>query len=629
MRGQARAALITFFVILVLGSAIGFTLPRRFVASTDLWLDRDRGLDPDEAQGTGPPTLARNTELRLLTSRELATRTVAALGLERVRGLGQPRDGSLLKLQDAQRRATQAVQAGLSVESLDEAYAVRIRFRADRPEIAASVVNRLADLYVEDRSATSTRALRQQRLAAAVISAREAVLRSESALATYRSAASVLDRYGGSADPQEDLAALDEELADARAAARAAQGRAERASATIEPILRGLERRRSQRLVEGSLGNEAVDRQFADQKRRLDGFTTEARSASARVRLLTRMRERSARLAVDSRRVDAELGRLMQAAAASRSRYADAAAAVAQNAAGAVDRDSTAYVVSRSSAESARRRPTDGIVLLASLVLAAIASMLVALVLELRHKGFRTATALQRALGTRVLAVVPTLTDSRRVATGEDRLFVPDFLAQAPESEFARIFQDLLRSLREGRAQVPLVIAVSSALPDEGKTTVSLCLARTAALSGARTVLVDCDLRRPAASRSLFPTLDRGLMEAIEGGASLADVLLRDPGSGAMVLGIGSKRAARSTSLDPKSVARVLQELKQGHDLIVCDLPPALALSEARETAALADVVLLVVRQRQTPAGAVTIAQDLLKRAGAKVGGAALTMVRT
>ena len=157
----------------------------------------------------------------------------------------------------------------------------------------------------------------------------------------------------------------------------------------------------------------------------------------------------------------------------------------------------------------------------------------------------------------------------------------------------------------------------------------ALCLARAAALNGQRVVLIDCDLRRPAASRALFPNLPVGLIEVVAGEADLLSALRPDPGSSLMVLGMGTRSSTGVNALNLKALKVLIQHLRGQFDLIVCDTPPALALSEARETAALADTVLIAVRQRETPKDAVAIARDLLSRAGARLGGAVLTMAQS
>lgn len=625
MRANGRAALLVFLIVLSTGAAIGLMLPRRFVASTDLWLDRGRSAGDAVAPDSQAARLARNTELRLLNSRDLSARTVRALGLDRVVGLGQPRDGSLLNARDAQSQAVRAVQERLSVDAIGQTYAVRVRFRADNPSTAASVANRLADLYVDDRQGSTARARRSRRRSAIIADTRDAMLQSEAAVAGYRSAALLIRDDGKQNGLQSDLAALDAELAAVRTNAEASRARA--ANATLR--LRDLERNRTQRAIEDGTVSEAIGGQVAIQRLRLDQIASQANVAEARVGLLSRMRERAGRAATRGKRFAAELVRLEGIATAARTRHAQANAALGLEAASEARRRSTAYVISHASPQSARREPSPWLVALTVLAGAAAASALAALALEHRHKGFRTSAALEHALGMNVLAMIPDLPGLHRAGADEDRLAVPDYLGQERDSPFAKAFRKLLFALRGASVRKgPMVISVSSALPDEGKTTVALCLTRSAALNGERVVLIDCDVRRPAASRALFETLPVGLVEVVQHGAELSAALKRDPGSQAMVLGVGTNLHDRTISLNPEVIGSLIERLKQDFDVIICDTPPALALSEARETAALADAVLLVVRHRETPKGAVVIARDLLTRSGARIAGAVLTMVR-
>ena len=69
--------------------------------------------------------------------------------------------------------------------------------------------------------------------------------------------------------------------------------------------------------------------------------------------------------------------------------------------------------------------------------------------------------------------------------------------------------------------QAVKVVAVTSALPGEGKTTTSVCLAISAAQAGSRVVVVDCDIRRRNVSRLLGVSADKGLLDVLEGSATL------------------------------------------------------------------------------------------------------------
>jgi polysaccharide biosynthesis transport protein len=203
-----------------------------------------------------------------------------------------------------------------------------------------------------------------------------------------------------------------------------------------------------------------------------------------------------------------------------------------------------------------------------------------------------------------------------------------DYLFNDPRSPFNAAFRSIHASLRLGSgAQAPRSVAVSSALPEEGKTTVSICLARSAALAGLRVVLVDCDGRRPAASRALAAHVTSGLVEVLEGSIAARQAMLRDTPSGAWVLAHSSDRPASNDLIGSDAMAALIAQLTRDFDLVVLDTAPALALAEARGVAAMADKVILVARWRSTPIQATRIALDMLRQSGSQVAGIALTLV--
>src|SRR3546814_19265381 len=87
-----------------------------------------------------------------------------------------------------------------------------------------------------------------------------------------------------------------------------------------------------------------------------------------------------------------------------------------------------------------------------------------------------------------------------------------------PQSSFAEAFRRLSTSIHFARPdQQSTIIAVTSSLPGEGKTTSAICLARSAALAGARVIMVDCALRRRASSMQFNPLKMIGLAKLLNG----------------------------------------------------------------------------------------------------------------
>lgn len=234
------------------------------------------------------------------------------------------------------------------------------------------------------------------------------------------------------------------------------------------------------------------------------------------------------------------------------------------------------------------------------------------IVREWRQKGPLSPRSAEAALGLPVVAMIPTVTS---VAAGE-RAALTDMPVTAQQSDYARAFRRLLASGQPaGR-----VIAVCSALAAEGKSTFAISLARTAALSGRRVALVDCDGRVRAASNALDVVGRPGLVQVIDGVTPLDDALVADTRSGLRILPHSRDAAIRSFWAKDMiaGLHAVADALSQSFDLVVIDTPPLLALVEARDIAGVADEALLVARWRATPLGALRGAKAMLAEKGVK-----------
>jgi capsular exopolysaccharide synthesis family protein len=195
-------------------------------------------------------------------------------------------------------------------------------------------------------------------------------------------------------------------------------------------------------------------------------------------------------------------------------------------------------------------------------------------------------------------------------------------------SAFAEAFRVLRTTILFAAGQPKTqVVAVTSALPGEGKTTISLCLARVAALSGQRVLLIDCDLRR----RSLKEVLDIeppvGLLQVLSGEASWRQAIYLDEASGMCVLPVSGSGFTPKEIFGAEDMSRLVSDLRGSFDLIVLDCAPVLAVAETRVAAARADCVVVVSRWQKTSMRAVRSALQQLSDAGANVRGVALNGV--
>ena len=207
---------------------------------------------------------------------------------------------------------------------------------------------------------------------------------------------------------------------------------------------------------------------------------------------------------------------------------------------------------------------------------------------------------------------------------------IEEFVLRRPLTAYA----EQIRAVRAGLwlgAERPRVVAITAARTAEGKSVLALALARSAALSGERVLLIDCDMRRPSLARMLHAPDGPGLVDLLRGEAGLLDVLHNDklgaPGGEMHFVPSGQPRGDTFGLFMGPEMARLLSEARQEYALVVLDSPPVQAITEARVLAAVADATVLCVRWRATPRDVVSYALDLLEDAHAQVAGVVLTRV--
>jgi capsular exopolysaccharide synthesis family protein len=203
-----------------------------------------------------------------------------------------------------------------------------------------------------------------------------------------------------------------------------------------------------------------------------------------------------------------------------------------------------------------------------------------------------------------------------------------DFVVRDPRSIFANAFRSLRAALIHSAGNLPGVVMVSSALSNEGKTTVATCLARVFAQGGAEVVLVDCDAAQPSLSRRLCPPDRRqGLMEVLRGEAALDDVLVRDRSTAMHILPIAYSPENAGELLTGEQMADLLSLLRRRFTYVVIDSAPLLAVAETRVLATMADAVVMVMRWRHTPDHAIKTALRQLAMDQVKIAGAVLSCI--
>ncbi|MEQ1769841.1 MAG: Wzz/FepE/Etk N-terminal domain-containing protein [Devosia sp.] len=246
-----------------------------------------------------------------------------------------------------------------------------------------------------------------------------------------------------------------------------------------------------------------------------------------------------------------------------------------------------------------------------------VGGIALALLFERWVGGVTSTDQLRSVTRLTVPTAIPRQGELKRVDLTQPSTSLADYLTAEPLSSYAeairRLRVGLDQSARRARAvrgttDGKTVIVVTSAAPAEGKTTTSLALARAYALSGCRTLLVDCDLRKPSLHRQLGLDPSAGLMEYLSNPASsdmdLRSFIGQDKASGAHVM-VGARQSETATDqfVTGASFHRLVQAARQVFDVVILDTPPVGSVVDGLYIAESADVIAMIVRYASTSQG--------------------------
>ncbi len=218
---------------------------------------------------------------------------------------------------------------------------------------------------------------------------------------------------------------------------------------------------------------------------------------------------------------------------------------------------------------------------------------------------------------------------ARRLTVATSRESVELVTQARPQSQMAESYRALRTSLLlTSLGGPPKVILVTSALPQEGKTTTSINTAIVLAQKGTRVLLIDADLRRPSIHKTLGMGPKTGLSNVLTGNATLQQAVVRSPILPTLfILTAGTPPPNPAELLASSNMRDILAELREQYDHIIVDTPPTLSVTDAVVMSTRADAVVLVIRSGQTTKQALRRARELLMQVNARVAGVLLNAV--
>jgi capsular exopolysaccharide synthesis family protein len=174
----------------------------------------------------------------------------------------------------------------------------------------------------------------------------------------------------------------------------------------------------------------------------------------------------------------------------------------------------------------------------------------------------------------------------------------------------------------------PKVIMIASTRPAEGKSSVAGLTAITFALNGAKVLLVDADLRRPAIHLRFKMGKGLGLSSVLSGKSTLDEAVVQWPDlPNVHILTSGPVPPLPSELLSSKQMEDLLAKARAEYDFVFLDTPPVLAVTDASVLGRLSDAAILIIRYNAAQKQVVRRCIDLLERSGTHLLGVAVNAV--
>jgi polysaccharide biosynthesis transport protein len=198
----------------------------------------------------------------------------------------------------------------------------------------------------------------------------------------------------------------------------------------------------------------------------------------------------------------------------------------------------------------------------------------------------------------------------------------------SPEAAVAEAYRVLRTNLIfSAAADGGRALVLTSANPGEGKTTTTANLAVALALNGAKVLVVEADLRRPALHQHFRIQKTPGLSDLIVSKCQASQAIQSTRFKGLQVLPCGYVPPNPAELLGSANMREIVQALRSCYDWVLIDTPPVLAMADTPVLCPLVDGIVLVVSAEQSPRPAVLRAVDQVQGVGGKITGVVLNRV--
>jgi exopolysaccharide transport family protein len=666
-RNRRHIPLILVIMGLVVAADVAFIMvvkPRYTATATmvyapeknDITTTTTNGVEGDQARDQ-----AVDTQVEALKSPNVVGSVVDSLHLDQEKEFALSASEKAKLPLDLQRTAIlDKVIQKLKVKRIGQTLLLSVSFTDHSPTKAAEVANAFAAAYIQHQIEQKIETAKTNNilLNSQIDEMRQKVEAADAAVQAYKSANNLVGSdTNGTELTEAEITQLDGELATARSNEAEAEGRLQAAQRQLQNGSHGedvgaalgsptISELRQQRAVisarvadlKGRYGPLHPDLQTAEHQladidsqiqaeinRIISNLTAEVEVAKQRTSSLQQSIDNTRHQLMNGDAASVNLNELQRNADAARQLYETVLTRVKETAAQQAISQADSRIDTPATPPSTPSFPVPLLMIPLGVLIGLGLGVAAAAVIELWNVRVNSVDDVEGLLNLPFLGAVPTVTSSIDKPKSKNPI---DAVILHPLSGFAEAFRGISTTLTYGEGGTTVrVIAVTSALPEEGKTTTSICLTRVLAMGGAKTVLVDCDLRRRSINILLKGEPEFGLIEILEGKCTIEQALRLDERSGAYFIPLTRNAHLAKSPFATPAIDKLLEDLKARFDLVVLDTPPVLPVVDTRILAQKVDALALLVRWRSTPIRAVRAAIHELEAVNSPISGIALTQV--
>jgi polysaccharide biosynthesis transport protein len=592
--------------------------------------------------------------------------TSSIAGFFAISGPQEAANADLLKQQ-----ALRALLENLEVKRVGATYLIDVDFRSRSPNQAAQIANAVADAYISDQLDAKFEANRRasEWLQGRLEELRKQSLAAEQAVVSYRNNNKLVDA-GGKPISEQELTELNTQLVTARAKTSEALARLNRIDATLSTDRPNAA---VDATVSDALSNPVITKlrqDYLDYVNKETEYTARyGKDHLAVINIRNKVRDLRNSITSELRRMaetfksDYLIAKQRQddiehqlAASVAQSQTVNSAQVTLRELESAAQNSRSLYnlfqqrylessqqqssllpearVVSAAAIPDQRSSKNPAVVLAVSFLGGLMLGGALGVLRDAMDRVFRTGGQVDTILRAPCVALVPLIKKESkknrlppdgnpRPAPINSRTIMRDSsviwtVLNSPVSRFAEAIRSVkLAADLTDTKRSNIIIGVTSALPNEGKSTVAISLAQLIAQIGRRVIVVDCDLRNPSLSRSLAPAAQIGLVEVLSGERPIGEVIWTEEATNlAFVPAVKNARLIHTSEiLASAATKKLFDQLRHSYDYVVIDLPPIAPVVDVRATTHLVDFYFLVVEWGSTK---IDVVQHALK-AGSRI----------